>query len=229
MQYLLLLDNEVARDSYLNWLADQLKISEETLSIELHKAEKNARHSPLIEHRTVSPAKSAAAPQGKLPQSMTDPKLKIVMTELLRNILHHRECAEKTARELPPDYLDDGPVAQAVTILVQAFLNDEWEQGPARITRTLAASPLDCSEVFTLLTEECPASEGTEIPLRIVDDCLRSIRRKYLQNQIAGIQTALLHLPPGEERQSLLKEFMNLTRQLAGNPPTAEPEEALQS
>ena len=233
LQYILLLDNEVARDSYLNWLADKLHVSAETLAIELRKAETSRRHAPLIEHRTAPQPQERSAPVCDLPESMTDPKLKVVLAELLRNILHYRECAKKASEELPPDYLDEGPVSQAIAIELQAYLNDEWEQGPAQITRTLASCPLDCSELFALLTGENPAGgagevqnkpdeNNLEIPLRIVEDCLYSIRRKYLQDQIFKVRQMLQETPAGEERQVLLRDFMELTRQLtAGRKRTA--------
>ena len=111
--------------------------------------------------------------------------------------------------------LDDGPVSQAVMILVQAHLDNDWEQGPAKVTRALASCRLDCSEVFSLLTEEEKPWDSDEIPLRIVEDCLRNIRRKYLQLRIADLRKMLAKHPEGAERDELLHEFMNLTRNLA--------------
>lgn len=219
LQYIRLLDNEVARDSYLNWLASQLGISAENLTIELKKAESKQHQADLrtAERRSMNgPEETPAEPQADLPPSMTDPKLKVVMTELLRNVLHYSSCAEKTARELPADYLDEGPVPQAITIVVQAYLNDQWTQGGAEITRKLASCQLDCSEVFTVLTEEFEPAKTDEIPLQIVSDCLQSIRRKHLQQQIAETKRALNETPAGAERQELLREFMELTRNLAG-------------
>ena len=215
LQYIRLLDSEVARDSYLNWLAGQLNLSEEKLALEMRRAESARPYTPSSSERLVKTLDSEQKTTGPLPGSMTNPKLKVVLAELLRNILHHRSCAEKTARELPPDYLDDGPVAQAIAILLQASLNEEWEQGPAKITRALTSCPLDCSEVFTLLTEEASVYDSDEIPLQIVSDCLRSIRLEHLQQQIADLRKMLNSLPEGEERKELLKEFMNLTRSLA--------------
>ncbi|MBO4646572.1 MAG: DNA primase [Lentisphaeria bacterium] len=228
LEYIRLLDNEVARDSYLNWLADRLKLSVETLAAELRKTEASHRHSPLTDRRrermgeTPASAEKSSAP---LPPSMTDPKLKVVFAELFRNILHHQACAEKAARELPPEYLDDGPVAQAVMIELQAFLDNEWKQGPARISRALASCQLDCSEVFTVLAEEVPEPDPDpdpekekkkeEIPLQIVSDCLSSIRRKHLQQQIADLRKLLTGPVSEEERHDLLGEFMELTKQLA--------------
>ncbi|MBE6371156.1 MAG: hypothetical protein E7055_03680 [Lentisphaerae bacterium] len=146
---------------------------------------------------------------------MTDPKLKVVLFELLRLLLNNRACVEKAARELSPDDLDDGPVAMAVTIIVQAHLNGNWEHGAAEITRELASYPLDCSEVFTALTEEVRKPESDEIPLRIVDDCMKSIRIIRLKQQIAELRREMNRMPPGEDRNELLKEFMDLTRELA--------------
>ena len=217
LSYIRLLDNEVARDSYLNWLSDRLGISAENLKIELKKADSRqpqVRQTVRLE-RTDENSGNEEKKTGPLPLSMTDPKLKVVLFELLRLLLNNRACVEKAARELSPDDLDDGPVAVAVTIIVQAHLNGNWEHGAAEITRELASYPLDCSEVFTALTEEVGKPESDEIPLRIVDDCMKSIRIIRLKQQIAELRREMNRMPPGEDRNELLKEFMELTRELA--------------
>lgn len=214
LQYIRLLESEVARDSYLNWLAEKLGLTPDALETELKHLEARQRHTPLREHRrTENPAEQTSKPAGPLPDSMTDPKLKIALTELLRTLLNHRECADRIAQELPPDYLDEGPVPQAIITLIQAHLNNEWEQGPAEITRQLTSCPLDGSAVYALLSEET-APQSEDIAEKIVQDCLKSIRRLHLQKQIAELRKLLAGVPQGEERQSLLHEFMNLTTQL---------------
>lgn len=214
LQYIRLLESEVARDSYLNWLAEKLGLTPDALETELKHLEVRQRHTPLREHRrTENHAEQTSKPAGPLPDSMTDPKLKIALTELLRTLLNHRECADRIAQELLPDYLDDGPVPQAIITLIQAHLNNEWEQGPAEITRQLTSCPLDGSAVYAILSEET-APQSENIAEKIVQDCLKSIRRLHLQKQIAELRKLLAGVPQGEERQSLLHEFMNLTTQL---------------
>ncbi|MCI6288691.1 MAG: DNA primase [Lentisphaeria bacterium] len=214
LQYIRLLESEVARDSYLNWLAEKLGLTPDALETELKHLEVRQRHTPLREHRrTENHAEQTSKPAGPLPDSMTDPKLKIALTELLRTLLNHRECADRIAQELLPDYLDDGPVPQAIITLIQAHLNNEWEQGPAEITRQLTSCPLDGSAVYAILSEET-APQSEDIAEKIVQDCLKSIRRLHLQKQIAELRKLLAGVPQGEERQSLLHEFMNLTTQL---------------
>ena len=217
LRYIRLLDNEVARDSYLNWLSDRLGISAENLKIELKKADSRQPQvrQPVRLERTDENSGNEEKKTGPLPLSMTDPKLKVVLFELLRLLLNNRACVEKAARELSPDDLDDGPVAMAVTIIVQAHLNGNWEHGAAEITRELASCPMDCSEVYTALTEEVGKPESDEIPLRIVDDCMKSIRIIRLKQQIAELRREMNRMPPGEDRNELLREFMNLTRELA--------------
>ena len=214
LQYIRLLDSEVAQDSYLNWLSGKLGIPSDALAAEMRRTGATQyRREPPNHFPPDQPGQEK--PAGPLPLSMSDPKLKAVYSALFRNMLHHSSCAGKTARELPPDYLDNGPVAQAVMVLAQAYLDHEWEQGPARVARALAASPLDCSEVFAMLAEEEKTEESDEIPLQIVSDCLNSIRKKYLKQQLAEVRKTLSGMPEGEERTEMLKEFMNLTRSLA--------------
>ena len=215
LQYIRLLDNEVARNSYLNWLADRLGISAENLQIELKKAESRQPRQTVRPERPVEKKETQETSDGPLPLSMTDPKLKVVLSELLRYLLHNQACVEKAARELQPDDLDEGPVAMAIAIIVQAHLNGNWAGGAAEITRGLAVCPLDCSDVFTLLTEEVKEQKSDEIPLRIVEDCMQSIHKIHLQQQIAEIRQELNRIPPGEDRSDLLSEFMVLTRKLA--------------
>ena len=50
---------------------------------------------------------------------------------------------------------------------------------------------------------------------RIVGDCMHSIHTIRLKQQIAELRRELNRLPPGEDRNALLSEFMNLTRELA--------------
>ena len=213
LRYIRLLESDMAQDSYLEWLAGKLNLSSGALYRELRRTSSSrpVRRAAAEPERT----HDAPPPEGPLPLSQADPRMKLVFSELLRQLLHHQVCAEKAARELPPDYLDEGPLAQAVMILVQADLDGEWEQGPARITRALASCPQDCSEVFSLLTEE-GKPETDEIALRVVEDCLGSIRRKYLQLQIADVRRQLSGLAPGKERDELLREFTALTKGLTG-------------
>ena len=215
LQYIRLLDNEVARDSYLNWLSGRLGVSPENLKIELKKTDGRQARQIARPESPAGNSETGAPSAGPLPLSMTDPKLKVVLRELLRTLLHNRACVEKASRELLPDDLDEGPVPRAIAVIVQAYLNENWDHGAAEITRELASCPLDCSEVFTLLTEEVKAQVSDEIPLRIVGDCLSSIRKIRLQRQITEIRLELNQLPPGEERTEKLKEFMELTRELA--------------
>ena len=215
LQYIRLLDNEVARDSYLNWLSGRLGVSPENLKIELKKTDGRQARQIARPERPAGNSETGAPSAGPLPLSMTDPKLKVVLRELLRTLLHNRACVEKASRELLPDDLDEGPVPRAIAVIVQAYLNENWDHGAAEITRELASCPLDCSEVFTLLTEEVKAQVSDEIPLRIVGDCLSSIRKIRLQRQITEIRLELNQLPPGEERTEKLKEFMELTWELA--------------
>lgn len=66
-----------------------------------------------------------------------------------------------------------------------------------------------------MLTEEARKPESDEIPLRIVSDCMHSIHMIRLKQQIEELRRELNRMPPGEDRNGLLSEFMNLTRELA--------------
>ena len=212
LQYIRLLESGVAQDSYLDFLAGKLGLAFETLEREMKsgKAERKAGYAP-----APSPNTGVAQKQtGPLPDSMKDKQLKTVLTELFRTALNCRAAAEMLALELPPDDLDDGDVAVALSTLIQCHLNNEWENCRKQVTLAVSRCAYegdgDLPEILT--SETAPLRES--VGLKIAKDCLRRIRRRNVEKQIASLKRLLLELPEGEERQGALQEFMELTRSL---------------
>ena len=63
--------------------------------------------------------------------------------ELLEVILADSESADLVKGELPEEMLDSGPYAVAVETVIQARMNDEWEDAPAMITQRLVECEFD--------------------------------------------------------------------------------------
>ena len=202
----------MAQDSYLDFLAGKLGLAFETLEREMKsgKAERKAGYAPAPSPNTGVAQKQA----GPLPDSMKDKQLKTVLTELFRTALNCRAAAEMLALELPPDDLDDGDVAVALSTLIQCHLNNEWENCRKQVTLAVSRCTYegdgDLPEILT--SETAPLRES--VGLKIAKDCLRRIRRRNVEKQIASLKRLLLELPEGEERQGALQEFMDLTRSL---------------
>ena len=116
--------------------------------------------------------------------------------------------------ELPPDDLDDGDISVALAALIQTHLDNDWENVRKQITLALS----HCAwEADATLLEILTAETGVireDVGLRTARDCMRRLRRRNVERQIASLKRLLLELPEGEERQGALQEFMELTRSL---------------
>lgn len=216
IKYIQLLDNAVARDSYLSWLGERLGIAPEALLGEFERARsKTLREQPLRQREHLTPEEKKKREEAPpLPPSLSDPFLKMTFSELLRVLLRDMDSAETAAHELPPDLLDDGPLCVAVRILIQAHLDRQWEQAPTLISRALSGADSDCSSVSAILAEEPDKTVSPEFNGKITKDCLKGIRKNHLEKQIAQLRKDLNDFPEGEEREELLREFINLSRSL---------------
>lgn len=216
IKYIQMLDNAVARDSYLSWLGDRLGIAPDALLEEFERARSKAVREQTVRQREyVSPEEKKKREEAPpLPVSLSDPFLKMTFSELLRVLLRDKSSTEKAACDLSPDLLDDGSLCVAVRTLVQAYMDQQWEQAPALISRALSAAETDCSAVSAILAEEPDHTVPQEYNDKITKDCLKAIRKTHLEKQIGELRRELAALPEGEDRKELLREFMNLSRTL---------------
>lgn len=214
LHYIRLLDSDVAQDSYLDFLAGELGLSREALVRELKRSgqEKMQRSVPPADLSAGENSSSVSA--GSLPESMTDPLFNTILLELFSTALNCRSVASLLARELPPDELDDGDVSLALSSVIQSHLNEEWDC----VRKQVSAALNHCAygsdgKVLEILTAETGVVRE-HMGLKTAQDCLRRLRRRNVEKQIASVKRLLQELPAGEERQSALQEFMELTRSL---------------
>lgn len=215
IKYILMLDNAVARDTYLSWLADRLGISADAL-LEEFKRTKSAELNLSVRRREyVSPEEKKKLENAPaLPDSLSDPFLKMTLSELLKVLLRDKVCADLAAKELPPDLLDEGPLSIAIGTLLQAHMDQKWEQAPALISRALSFCEMDCTTVSALLAEDSDLTSTPEFNTKTAKDCLKAIRKNRLEKQIGELRKQIAAFPEGEDREELLREFMNLSRSL---------------
>ncbi|MBO7147713.1 MAG: DNA primase [Lentisphaeria bacterium] len=213
LKYIRLSDSDIVRDSYFNWLAGKLGLSPVALEKEMHRLNK-AQSAPLRKREVVQQNVDTKKPAQDLPDSMSDRMLNMAMLELLEVALRNSACAEKVARELSPEYLDDGPVAIALAVVAQAFLDHEPEQAGRHIASALVSCEYDYSAVSALLAKEITGS-NMELDLKVAADCLKMIRRNRLKKQVEEIRRQLLSIPAGEDRTEVLREFMRMTSELS--------------
>ena len=155
----------------------------------------------------------AAPPPGKIPESVSNPLLQRALTELLEVILADSESADLVKGELPEEMLDSGPYAVAVETVIQARMNDEWEDAPAMITQRLVECEFDYAGLTAVLSAE-PRKHSRSYCLKTVRDCLKRIKILYFEKQLKHIKTAFVSMPPGPDRNELLRKSVELTRSL---------------
>ena len=109
--------------------------------------------------------------------------------------------------------LDSGPYAVAVETVIQARMNDEWEDAPAMITQRLVECEFDYAGLTAVLSAE-PRKHSRSYCLKTVRDCLKRIKILYFEKQLKHIKTAFVSIPPGPDRNELLRKSVELTRSL---------------
>ena len=216
LKFIMLFENAVARDSYLQWLAGKLGLSTEAMLSEVRRLSAKEVHQnrfrrEVRERREEIPP--AAPPPGKIPESVSNPLLQRALTELLEVILADSESADLVKGELPEEMLDSGPYAVAVETVIQARMNDEWEDAPAMITQRLVECEFDYAGLTAVLSAE-PRKHSRSYCLKTVRDCLKRIKILYFEKQLKHIKTAFVSMPPGPDRNELLRKSVELTRSL---------------
>ena len=217
LQYIGKLESGVAQDTYLDFLSGKLGLPFETLEREMKSAKHLQRNFSPAEGKNRETEKNSSSPRipaGSLPDSMKDRQLNTVLLELFKTALNCRAAAEMLSLELPPDDLDDGDVAVALSTLIQCHLNNEWESCRKQITLALSRCAYEESGTLPEILTSETAVLRESVGLKIAGDCLRRLRRRNVEKQIASLKRLLLELPEGEERQGALQEFMELTRSL---------------
>ena len=218
LKYIRLMDSEVAKDSYIQWLAGKLGLSAGTVRSEMSRLNllKQPRTSSAGPKRnyddgsfsgepSISSVSSAEKAKETLPDSMKDPLLKQAFFQLLSVLLKSKKSTRRTAEALPSEMLDSGPLAVAVEILVQAEMNGEWEQAPALITKKLSSFSCFCPELEELLAdagaEEVPHIELKKEPEQLSGEepSTPVNRQEAIRQERAEAKLRELGLPTAEQ------------------------------
>lgn len=160
LKYILLVENPVEKEAYIQFLADALALPAETIRAgmdhELIKGKKFApsriyEDAPGMEEETSENAPGNLSSGKVPPDSLRIPLLRKALAELLEVILQNEKQAEKAMNSLPHEMLDNGPLARAVEIVIESKMNGEWELAGENIARSFSQET-DCPELFAILT-----------------------------------------------------------------------------
>ena len=216
LKFIMLPESEVARDSYIQWLAGKLALGADAMLAEVRRiSAKEARRNRFQDEarNRRETAQESSSPASPLPESVANPLLARALAELLEVILGDAEAADFTKEELPPEMLDNGPFAVAVETVIQARMNDEWEDAPAMITRRLLECEFDCGPLSAILAAG-PRKHSRSYCAKTARDCLKRIRILSLEKQLRELKKNFASTPRGTERNELLKKTVELTRAL---------------
>ena len=215
LKYIRLMDSEVAKDSYIQWLADKLDLSPGTVRSEMSRLNllKQPRTSSVTPKRNYDDGTFSSAPAGGtevkpeevLPDSMKEPQLKQAFCQLLSVMFKNKKNTRRVAEALPAEMLDPGPLAVAVEILVQSEMNGEWNQAPARITGKLSSFSYSCPELEELLANAGPVESIRETLKKSIEKAAETnkeapvSRQEAIRQERAEAKLRELGLPTPEE------------------------------
>ena len=220
LKYIRLMDSEVAKDSYIQWLADKLDLSPGTVRSEMSRLNllKQPRTSPAVPKRNYDDGTFSSGPENSpvqkpeevLPDSMKEPLLKQAFCQLLSVMFKHKKITRRAAEALPAEMLDAGPLAVAVEILIQAEKNGEWEQAPALVTRKLSTFSYPCPELEELLANAGPEESLREQLKKNAENAVKEnssadtfmSRQEAIRQERAEAKLRELGLPTPEELQN---------------------------
>lgn len=231
VRWILQLDNEITRDFYIDWLANKLSVSIDSIrSVVQRRSLEGDRFQAQLVRQEATPV-----PALKKPDKSMDKALAV----LLQLVCCSKEFAEAASRDLPPGSLGSSPVAKSVEYMIQTAMNDEWDGKCDGIFNRLNQTGEDVSELAELLSAPLmplgcagqdgqPASPQENTPeyeawLASLDDfrrssynsCLRSILNHYLMQERARlIDKAKNPDVPQEERNAAVLRITGISKEL---------------
>lgn len=208
LKFIGLLEGDVARASYISWLAGRMGLDQAAL---LSGLERQGRQ-PYRRNRIKELAVEAAVKDKAVAAKAENTQVVKAMADLLMCLMQDKAAASKAAGELGDIVFTDadGPLGKAVETVIQATINGEWEDAGRQVASSLDQSK-DCSKVTALL-----AAEGVELKPRFlektVDDCLRLIRVEHAKSKLAELMRLYLAAPDGPEREALAASHAALSK-----------------
>lgn len=232
LKYILLMDNEVAKDSYIQYLASLLGLSPGTIRSEMSRQtllkQSFHRNTTSPSGRTyddASTVKQQPPAEKLLPDSEKDPRLHQAFVQLLKVLLKSRKSTEKAAAELPPEMLDKGPLATAVETVIEASINGEWDQAAALITRKMTLLSLSSPELDGILAsvgEDSAPGSAKQEKTSENGEAQPMTRQELLHKERAEAKLRALGLPTADQARNSMEIANERTRRRELNRKTME-------
>ena len=205
LEQIALLESEAAKTAYTAWLAESLGLSSDGLYAELvrtarKEAERKERYARYEQEREDVRNQTPAAPA---PETQAQKRYKKALMEVLEVLLEYEDAAVVAGEQIPPELLDQSPLAVAVNEVIQAKMLDEWSDSPARIIERLEPQGLISQELSLLLMGKEDAPEEP-IPEGLTEEQIQEMKR---EKQRALNRKKKLALKVLSEDINLLKEF----------------------
>ena len=205
LEQIALLESEAAKTAYTAWLAESLGLSSDGLYAELvrtarKEAERKERYARYEQEREGVRNQTPAAPA---PETQAQKRYKKALMEVLEVLLEYEDAAVVAGEQIPPELLDQSPLAVAVNEVIQAKMLDEWSDSPARIIERLEPQGLISQELSLLLMGKEDAPEEP-IPEGSTEEQIQEMKR---EKQRALNRKKKLALKVLSEDINLLKEF----------------------
>lgn len=178
LEQIALLESEAAKTAYTSWLAESLGLSSDGLYAELvrtarKEAERKERYARYEQERgdkrTTEPVQT--------PETQAQKRYKKALMEVLEVLLEYEDAAAIASEQIPPELLDQSPLAVAVNEVIQAKMLDEWSDSPARIIEQLEPQGLISQELSLLLMGKEDEPEEP-IPEGLTEEQIKEIKRE---------------------------------------------------
>ena len=199
--YLKLVENRVELEGYISEAADALKVSIDAIYAELAAVRKRDRRrdgfgSPQQQEQEVEKKVVPETPQFVYP---------VALLSLLELAVNSENAARQISEMLEPEELSSqDPVTKALNTLIDAALNNEFQQGIKDISDSLTEHPVP--EISRILVENAECPDVAKAVTQSIDDFRRvqkKKKREELKNRLKAAQSA-------EEKAELFKQLSAL-------------------
>ena len=235
LQLIALLESESTKTAYTSWLAEKLNLSADGLYAELvrsarKEAERRERYARYEQERE---NQQIPVQEIQKPETQAEKRYKKALLELLEVLLKYEDAAAAAVEQIPPELLDQSPLAIALNEIIQAKMLEEWTEAPQRIIDRLEPEGLIPPELSLLLMGEEEKEESAEelskeelqelqkekkrkkkIALQVLEQDVKLLKEFNLTMRMEQLMERFARLAPDDpEKLSLMEELGNLTRE----------------